>query len=220
MLPENCLLNAQSVVDYAVFDLIADALTTQGYCILPQLLPPALSQDLYRRVARLEEHNDLTQAGIGREQQHQLNETIRSDETRWLDPSNPIDQAYLNHMADFRLAMNQRLFLGLFDYEAHYAHYPTGAFYKRHLDAFKGESNRVLTTVMYLNPFWQTQDGGQLQIYNLQDDSLVVSVEPEMGTFVVFLSEQFPHEVLPAKRDRYSIAGWFRVQDPLQAPMI
>lgn len=220
MLLENCLLNAQSVVDYAVFDLIADALTTHGYCILPQLLPPALSQDLYRRVARLEEHNDLTQAGIGREQQHQLNETIRSDETRWLDPSNPIDQAYLNHMADFRLAMNQRLFLGLFDYEAHYAHYPTGAFYKRHLDAFKGESNRVLTTVMYLNPFWQTQDGGQLQIYDLQDDSLVVSVEPEMGTFVVFLSEQFPHEVLPAKRDRYSIAGWFRVQDPLQAPMI
>lgn len=171
-------------------------------------------------MARLEEHNDLTQAGIGREQQHQLNETIRSDETRWLDPLNPIDQAYLNHMADFRLAMNQRLFLGLFDYEAHYAHYPTGAFYKRHLDAFKGESNRVLTTVMYLNPFWQTHDGGQLQIYDLQDDSLIVSVEPEMGTFVVFLSEQFPHEVLPAKRDRYSIAGWFRVQDPLQAPMI
>lgn len=40
MLLENCLLNAQSVVDYAVFDLIADALTTHGYCILPQLLPP------------------------------------------------------------------------------------------------------------------------------------------------------------------------------------
>ena len=52
-------MNAQSVVDYAVFDLIADALTTHGYCILPQLLPPALTHDLYRRVARLDEHNDL-----------------------------------------------------------------------------------------------------------------------------------------------------------------
>jgi len=116
--------------------------------------------------------------------------------------------------------MNQRLFLGLFDYESHYAHYPSGAFYKRHVDAFKGQSNRVLTTVMYLNPFWQTQDGGQLQIYDINDDNLITSVEPEMGTFVVFLSEQFPHEVLPSKRDRYSIAGWFRIQDPLQAPMI
>ncbi|AFI83873.1 proline hydroxylase [Methylophaga nitratireducenticrescens] len=213
-------MNAQSVVDYAVFDLIADALTTHGYCILPQLLPPALTHDLYRRVARLDEHNDLSQAGIGREQQYQLNEKIRTDETRWLDPSNSIDQAYLTHMANFRLAMNQRLFLGLFDYESHYAHYPSGAFYKRHVDAFKGESNRVLTTVMYLNPFWQTRDGGQLQIYDINNDNLIVSVEPEMGTFVVFLSEQFPHEVLPSKRDRYSIAGWFRVQAPLQAPMI
>jgi SM-20-related protein len=213
-------LNAQSVVDFAVFDLMADALATQGYCILPQLLPPALTHDLYRRVARLDEQNDLERAGIGREQKHQLNENIRSDETRWLDPENSVDQAYLSHMSDFRLAMNQRLFLGLFDYEAHYAHYPSGAFYKRHVDAFKGQSSRILTTVMYLNPFWQTQDGGQLQIYDLNDDSLITSVEPEMGTFVVFLSEQFPHEVLPAKRDRYSIAGWFRVHDPLQAPMI
>ncbi|MET0091118.1 MAG: hypothetical protein ABW068_14070, partial [Candidatus Thiodiazotropha sp.] len=24
-------------------------------------------------------------------------------------------------------------------------------------------------------------------------------------------SERFPHEVLPAQRDRYSIAGWYRV---------
>ncbi|MDO8827045.1 2OG-Fe(II) oxygenase [Methylophaga sp.] len=213
-------MNTQSVVDFAVFDLIADALATQGYCILPRLLPPELEQGLFRRVAGLDEHNDLKPAGIGREQQHQLNETIRSDETRWLDPQNSVDQAYLNHMADFRLAMNQRLFLGLFDYEAHYAHYPSGAFYKRHVDAFKGQSSRILTTVMYLNPFWQTQDGGQLQIYDINDDSLITSVEPEMGTFVVFLSEQFPHEVLPAKRDRYSIAGWFRVHDPLQAPLI
>jgi SM-20-related protein len=28
---------------------------------------------------------------------------------------------------------------------------------------------------------------------------------------VVFLSEEFPHEVLPTATDRYSIAGWFRV---------
>jgi len=27
---------------------------------------------------------------------------------------------------------------------------------------------------------------------------------------VIFLSERFPHEVLPAKKKRHSIAGWFR----------
>lgn len=213
-------MSTQSVVDYAVFDLIADALTLHGYCILPHLLPTTLTDKLYQRVTCLDEHRDLIQAGIGREHQHQLNKKIRRDETRWLDPDNHIDQTYLTYMADFRLAMNQRLFLGLFDYEAHYAHYPIGAFYKKHVDAFKGQSSRVLTTVLYLNPFWQREDGGQLQIYNNDNGDLLHAVQPEMGTFVIFLSEQFPHEVLPANRDRYSIAGWFRVQDPLQAPLL
>jgi SM-20-related protein len=36
-------------------------------------------------------------------------------------------------------------------------------------------------------------------------------VTPLMGTLVLFLSEDFPHEVLPATRDRYAIAGWYRI---------
>jgi SM-20-related protein len=43
------------------------------------------------------------------------------------------------------------------------------------------------------------------------ENSVLLSVQPLHGTVVVFLSEEFPHEVLPASRDRYSIAGWFRV---------
>ena len=38
-----------------------------------------------------------------------------------------------------------------------------------------------------------------------------ITVTPNFGTIVVFLSEEFPHEVLPALRDRYAIAGWFRL---------
>lgn len=34
---------------------------------------------------------------------------------------------------------------------------------------------------------------------------------PRAGTLVVFLSEDMPHEVLETQRERYSIAGWFRV---------
>jgi len=36
-----------------------------------------------------------------------------------------------------------------------------------------------------------------------------VDVEPRLGTLVVFLSELFPHEVLPSNRDRLSLTGWF-----------
>jgi len=34
-----------------------------------------------------------------------------------------------------------------------------------------------------------------------------------LNRLVIFLSEEFPHEVLPANTHRYSIAGWFRVNN-------
>ncbi|MDQ7061154.1 MAG: 2OG-Fe(II) oxygenase [Sulfurimonas sp.] len=34
-------------------------------------------------------------------------------------------------------------------------------------------------------------------------------MSPQANTLVVFLSEKFPHEVKVAKKQRFSIAGWF-----------
>ena len=82
---------------------------------------------------------------------------------------------------------------------------------KRHVDAFKGQGNRVLSLVGYLNEDWLEENGGELVIYNSSDDVEGTKVLPKKNTLVVFLSEQFPHEVLPATRTRHSIAGWFRV---------
>lgn len=105
--------------------------------------------------------------------------------------------------------------MGLFDYEAHFAHYQPGAFYRRHLDAFRGRTNRVLTTLLYLNPDWQPGDGGELLLYPEQGEGVLERVSPRAGTLVIFLSARFPHEVLPAQADRYSIAGWFRVNNSI-----
>ena len=72
-------------------------------------------------------------------------------------------------------------------------------------------ARRVLSLVTYLNPGWQLADGGELAIYDGQGAQIIHKVMPAYGTVVVFLSTEVPHEVLPANRDRYSIAGWFRV---------
>ena len=69
----------------------------------------------------------------------------------------------------------------------------------------------MLSVVTYLNPGWQNADGGELVLYQDEQDMTGIKVAPLHGTVVVFLSEEFPHEVLPATRDRYSVAGWFRV---------
>ena len=192
------------------FDLIATALTDKGYCILPQSLPEELTSDLYRRVTKLTDEQ-FSAAGIGRNNALHLNKSIRNDETFWLSDENDIDKQYLDWMEQLRIEINKRLYMGLFKFEAHYAHYGEGAFYQRHLDAFKGKSNRVLTTLLYLNNEWQTSDGGELLLYNDNDDTILETVVPAYGKALIFLSDRFPHEVLTANRDRYSIAGWFHI---------
>ena len=96
--------------------------------------------------------------------------------------------------------------MGLFDFECHFARYRQGDYYQKHLDAFSGRSNRVLTTVSYLNDVSQ---GGELALYSEQDQ-LISTFLPKACSLIVFESERFPHEVLPAVDTRYSIAGWFR----------
>jgi SM-20-related protein len=116
-------------------DLVAEALSQHGFIILKD----ALSAELVRHLLTIAAAH-VTQfkpAGIGREKQHQLNNVIRTDEIRWMEPSNITESAYLAEMEVLRKAMNKRLFMGLFDYEANFAHYPPGAFYKKHLDALK-----------------------------------------------------------------------------------
>ena len=68
-----------------------------------------------------------------------------------------------------------------------------------------------LSIVVYLNPAWLPDEGGELVLYLNDQDQEGIKVIPSFGSIAVFLSEEFPHEVLPATRDRYSIAGWYRV---------
>ncbi|MEW5754759.1 MAG: 2OG-Fe(II) oxygenase [Pseudomonadota bacterium] len=211
-------MNAASSVEIeALFDEIAAALDQRGYIVLTDILPAELLHDLHQRALSLAEHG-YQRAGIGRQSDLHLDNAYRTDEIHWLERHDAAERAYLDWMEQLRLGLNRRLFLGLFDYECHFAHYAPGAFYKRHLDAFRGNTNRVLTTVCYLNPRWDARDGGQLLMYRDEaSDAPFLSLQPQAGTLAVFLSDQFPHEVAPARCDRYSIAGWFRVNNSLGA---
>ena len=193
-----------------VYDQIADALAQDGCIILPDFLPAELTWQLYQHVSNLPTQQFKT-AGIGRHNEQQLNHKIRNDKTSWLSNDTLAEQNYLSIMEECRSQLNQRLFMGLFDYEAHFAHYAEGSYYQRHIDAFRGRSNRVVTTVFYLNPDWSSSDGGELLIYDPESNEVIHQVSPDFGTMVIFLSDRFPHEVLTAKHDRYSIAGWFRI---------
>lgn len=183
----------------------------QGWYVGEDVIDAELCAELHRELMALADHDALDAAGIGRGQAHALRRDVRGDAIRWLDRESLAQRRYLEAMGELQNELNQALFLGLFEYEAHFAHYPPGAFYQRHLDSFRGRANRVISTVGYLNPNWPADGGGEMVLFDALDpEREVARVRPTAGTFACFLSETVPHEVLPTRLPRASIAGWFR----------
>ncbi|MCQ4163434.1 2OG-Fe(II) oxygenase [Tahibacter harae] len=187
-------------------DTIAAALHRQGWLVLADFLPAAATAALAQECRALDAQAGLSAATTGRAR---LASGLRGDRTRWFDPAAPsaAQEPYWEAMQGLRRGLNQRLLLGLEELEAHYALYPPGAGYARHRDRFRDDDARVLSSVLYLNADWDAADGGALRLYLPGGDQDVV---PRGGTLVLFLSAEIEHEVLPARRERLSIAGWFR----------
>ncbi|EHQ9269947.1 2OG-Fe(II) oxygenase [Vibrio parahaemolyticus] len=185
---------------------LIDALATDGYYIWDDFLSEEEVTQLRDCIP-----DNWKKARIGRNDDVTRIESIRSDKIQWLKPAmgQPIAN-YLSKMEKIRQEVNRHFFLGLFEYEAHFAKYEKGDFYQKHLDCFKGNENRRLTTVFYMNESWSEEDAGELVVYDLNDKE-IATIPPRGGRLLVFLSEQFPHEVLPTNAERFSIAGWFRI---------
>jgi len=183
----------------------------RGWWHGPNAVEPILIDALGNELRTLIEDDRLHRAGIGRDLEFQLDREVRRDRIFWLDRKQPAQAAFLEQMEQLRLSLNRELFLGLFEFEGHFAHYPPGGFYRRHLDSFSGAANRIVSVVTYLNRDWRDGDGGELVIFARDSCQVAATVQPRAGTMVLFLSEEIPHEVLPSRNDRVSIAGWFRL---------
>jgi SM-20-related protein len=188
-------------------EAIAAVLSAHGACRIAGFPTTDLAHALREDARRLQQEGALTRAAVGRAGTHALRDDIRGDATLWLDDPRCGDAArdYLQRLDALRMELNPRLFLGLAEVEAHYAAYPPGAGYARHRDRFRDSDARVISLVSYLNPAWQPGDGGELRLH-LEDGS--VDIAPRNDS-VCFLSE-LEHEVLPAQRERFSIAAWMR----------
>ncbi|WP_043307980.1 2OG-Fe(II) oxygenase [Pseudomonas sp. ML96] len=188
---------------------IIDDLAERGWSRQTLVLPQSLTGELAAECRQRAQNGALSPAGVGRGQGLAVREGVRGDSIQWLEPgqSAACDQ-YLAAMDELRRALNQAFYLGLEDYESHFALYPPGAFYQKHLDRFRDDDRRSVSAVFYLNDAWQADQGGALRLY--PNDGSELDVLPEAGTLVLFMSAELPHEVLPASRERLSLTGWFR----------
>ena len=196
-------------VDATVFAQIINDITTKGWSQQAMFFPPPLCRELATECRIRAQHGQLIPAAIGRGATKTVHEKIRGDHIQWLDAGHhaAVD-GYLALMEQLRIEINQSLFLGLEDFESHFALYPPGSFYKKHVDRFRDDDRRTLSSVAYLNENWLPEQGGALRMY--LEDGRIHDVMPQAGTLIIFMSAQWPHEVMPATRDRLSVTGWFR----------
>jgi SM-20-related protein len=195
-------------------DDLLDTIQQHGWASIPSWLDTNDASRLQGECQKAWVDGSFHAAGVGRGGELKIREDIRGDQVMWLDPENfsREQQCYLAKLEQLRLTLNKHFFLGLADFEGHFAIYKKGAFYKAHLDRHAGTSDRLVTVILYLNESWQPGDGGELKLWTTagDKDGDYVIIEPRMGTLVCFLSGDFWHEVLPAMKSRMSITGWFR----------
>lgn len=197
---------------------IIENIRQDGYAVIERFFNETEVQALAQQAQALKTQGLLHKASTGQSKTLTLASELRGDFIHWLETESQhqAEQLYLKAMSALQQALNQAFFLGLFELESHFAIYPAGAGYQKHLDQFIGKQERKISAILYLNQDWQAEDGGQLRVYlDNNDDSKTLDIAPTGGKLVVFVSSDFLHEVLPAKRERISITGWFRTRSAI-----
>lgn len=180
-----------------------DDIDQKGWSVIPNFLN---QKKMIEINTFFDEHlSEFKAAKVGGNNDQQRIEAIRGDYTFWLDSLSPPEgfQDIFNFLETLKDQLNQRFYLGIKQYECHLARFPEGTFYKRHLDRFEKDSSRVFSFIFYLNQ----SAGGDLILYD-KNGKVLDTIVPIAGTFVGFMSEDFPHEVRLTQKERRSLTGW------------
>jgi SM-20-related protein len=195
----------------AIEDLCG-GLSAHGIAVRDQFISPSEVLLLAAGAREREARGDFMAARVGNSATLQRRAEIRGDFTCWMrEPLFPSERRLLEELEQLRLQLNRESYLGLFELELHYARYPPGAQYARHVDQPFGATQRKISLVLYLNATWEKGAGGALRFFDNAEGFR--DIEPIGGRLVCFLTQGQEHAVLTAHRERLSISGWFRSRE-------
>lgn len=213
---ENLLFEQLDFVENPVYERIISDLQEKKFSVIDQFFD--FEEVLELRNSLHEKHNfsDFKKAAIGNRTHEIVKKTIRGDYIYWLNEAEtlPSEKRFFKKINELIYYLNRTCFMGILQKEFHYALYPTGTFYKRHLDSFQNDDRRKLSFVCYLNERWDTSYGGELTLY-LEEfgQEKPFSIFPVSARVVIFESQLLEHEVKPIlASERLSITGWFKTR--------
>ncbi|MDX1767169.1 MAG: 2OG-Fe(II) oxygenase [Arenibacter troitsensis] len=200
-----------------LYEKVIEDILIQKYSIVDDFFSPADVAQLRDSLLAKYEEDQFKKAAIGNRVNELIIKAIRGDFILWMDESSNdiLEQQFFLKINELANYLNKTCFMGILFKEFHYAIYPEGTFYKRHLDTFQNDDRRKLSMVCYLNePDWiPEKDGGELVLYlPTEHGEKAKHIAPFPGRVVIFESQELEHEVKPAHRERLSITGWLKTR--------
>jgi SM-20-related protein len=199
-----------------LYEKIISGLLEDQYCIVEDFFDLGEVNQLRESLLTKFEEDNFKKAAIGNKLNETIVKTIRGDFIHWINESkgNEAEKLFFKKINSLVEYLNKTCFLGILQKEFHYALYPEGTFYKRHLDTFQNDDRRKLSLVCYLNDEdWKPENGGELVIYkDINGTEVAKNIYPLPGRVVIFESQVLEHEVKPVKTTRLSITGWLKTR--------
>lgn len=188
-----------------------DQLSINDYVVIDNFLTTKELKKTIDYFQKLNKRDKFAKAAIGSSGNEHIISEIRGDYIYWLDADKDNEMIEVfDTLTLVKRMINRYCFLSLSDYEFHFAYYPSGGFYKKHLDQFSNRNNRMISMIIYLNENWKNGDGGELKIYPNNSDSK--TIEPILNRCILFKSDTLLHEVLKSNKPRKSLTGWMLYQ--------
>lgn len=203
-------------VENPMYERIISDLMEQQYSVVEGFFSSEEVSLLRNSLLEKYEEDNFKKAAIGNRLNETIEKSVRGDFIFWLNESeaNAAEKQFFHKINDMVSYLNKTCFMGILFKEFHYALYPKGTFYKRHLDTFQNDDRRKLSIVCYLNEEdWQPEYGGELVLYlNENGREVEKTIYPFPGKMVIFESQILEHEVKPVEQKRLSITGWLKTR--------
>lgn len=209
----NELFEQLDFVENPLFESIIEDLLERHYSVVDGFFTLEEVALLRDNLLLKYEEDQFRKSAIGNKFNEEIIKTIRGDFILWMDESkaDTTERLFFDKVNNLVTYLNKTCFMGIQQKEFHYAVYPTGTFYKRHLDTFQNDDRRKISIVCYMNEDpWPAENGGELTLY-LEEGAK--DILPLAGRVVIFESQLLEHEVKVVKAsERLSITGWLKTR--------
>ena len=211
------LFDQVEFVENPLYESIIEDLLQRKYSVIDNFFSAEEVEVLRNRLLAKYEEDQFKKSAIGNKTNELVEKEIRGDFILWLNEAEAgtAENVFFNRVNNLVDYLNRTCFMGILHKEFHYAVYPEGTFYKRHLDTFQNDGRRKLSVVCYLNDeTWLEENGGELTIYvDENGEEKAIDLYPFPGRVVIFESQELEHEVQRVKHSkRLSITGWLKTR--------